>query len=79
MNVVTRDLKLRRRFLMHGHLDLRNHQFVIAHIPPLYERNSAYLRSCAGLALISYIGKQAFALHFCYSNMRRHALNNFLT
>ena len=78
VQLVMRDLEIRRRFLMQGHLPQDEQQFVISHIPPAYQGTSDYLRALAGLALILYDREQAFALLFCFSKLRRQALNNFL-
>ena len=63
---------------MQGHLPQDEEQFVISHIPPAYQSQSDYLRALAGLALMCYDPEQAFALLFCFSKLRRQALNNFL-
>ena len=76
--LVMRDLELRRRFLMQGPLPQEEQQFVISHILPAYQSQSDYLLALAGLALMCYDRDQAFALLFCFSKLRRHALNNFL-
>ena len=78
VQLVMRDLEIRRRFLMKGLLPQDEQQFVISHIPPAYQSTSDYLRALAGLALMCYDREQAFALLFCFSKLRRHALNNFL-
>ena len=76
---MTRELKLRRRFLMQGHLPQDEEQFVISRIPPAYQSQSDYLRTLDGLALMCYDPEQEFALLFCFSKLRRHALNNLIT
>ena len=75
--LVTRDLELRRLFLMQGHLPQNEEQFEILQIPPAYQSQSDYLCALASLALMCYDFEQAFALLFCFSKLRRHALNNF--
>ena len=76
--LLTPDLKLRRCFLMQGHLPQDDEQCVISHIPPAYKSQSDYLRGFAGLALMCYDPQQAFALIFCFSKLRRDAINNYI-
>ena len=77
-SLVTRDLELRRRFLMQRHLPQDVEQFVISRILPAYQSKSDYLRTLAGLALMCNDPEQSFALLFCFSKLRRHALNYFI-
>ena len=73
---VTRDLELRRRFLVNGDLTQAEKQFIVDRVPPVYESNSMYLRALAGLALSQYDHEQAFALLFCFSRISTKAIKN---
>ena len=75
---VTRDLDIRRRFLMEGHLTPEQQEFVVSRIPPAYRSTSHYLYALARLALHCFNYEQAFALMFCFTRIHRDKVGNLL-
>ena len=74
MTSFTRDLELRRRFLMQGDLSPEEQQFIVDRVPPVYENSPNYLRALAGYALSQFDSEQAFALLYCFSRLTNKAL-----
>ena len=74
MTSFTRDLELRRRFLMQGDLTPEEQQFIVDRVPPVYENSPNYLRALAGYALSQFDSEQAFALLYCFSRLTNKAL-----
>ena len=69
MTTFTRDLELRRRFLMQGDLTPEEQQFIVDRVPPVYENSPNYLRALAGFALSQFDSEQSFALLYCFSRL----------
>ena len=78
VTLLTRDLELRRRFLVQGDLSPEEQQFIVDRVPPAYDIHSVYLRSLAGYALSQYDSEQAFALLYCFSRLSSKALRNVI-
>jgi sentrin-specific protease 1 len=76
--VLTRDLELRRRFLMQGDLTSEEQQFIVDRVPPVYENTPKYLRALAGHALLQFNCEQAFALIYCFSRLTTKSLRKII-
>ena len=83
---LSRDLRLRRRFLMEKNLSQEDQQLIIAHVPPSYDHGNAYMRALAKLAMHSFDvidperrRELAFALLFCFSILADKSLDKFIT
>ena len=78
LNVLTRDLELRRRFLLQERLTQEEQVFVIEHIPHASISSPSYLRALAGLAIHLFDDMHVFPLLFCFTKWRSETLQKFL-
>ena len=78
LNVLTRDLEIRRRFLLQERLTQEEQDFVIEHIPHASVSSPSYLRALAGLAIHLFDDMHVFPLLFCFTKWRSKTLQRFL-
>lgn len=78
LNVLMRDLELRRRFLIHERPTQEEEDFVIEHIPHASISSPPYLRALVGLAIHLFDDMHVFPLLFCFTKWRSKTLQRFL-